>query len=273
MSMRIDSAAPVEVDGSTTFDRAAAAPTVQHSDAAPQSNAAARRRPHVRRVLLVALPIVLAVAAVVGYSMYRESVLYVSTENAQVAGQQVQVGALNAGRVASLNVGVGSAVRRNDVLASVAVPSQTGTTQTGQPKLGFLGAADAHVDVVAPRDGVVIALPAAVGASVAAGQPIVTIVDPSELWVNANIEENNVGRLKVGQPAQVHIDGFNEDVVGRVEAITPATASSFSLLPTNNSSGNFTKVTQLVPVRIAMNLAGRLTLLGSSAEVKIRVAD
>jgi multidrug resistance efflux pump len=119
----------------------------------------------------------------------------------------------------------------------------------------------------------VIAVPAAVGASVAAGQPIVTIVDPSELWVNANIDESNVGRLKVGQPVQVHIDGFNEDVVGRVEAITPATASSFSLLPTNTTSGNFTKVTQLVPVRIGINLGRRPTLLGSSAEVKIRVAD
>jgi multidrug resistance efflux pump len=119
----------------------------------------------------------------------------------------------------------------------------------------------------------VIAVPAAVGASVAAGQPVVTIVDPTELWVNANIEENNVGRLKVGQSVQVHIDGFNEDVVGRVEAITPATASSFSLLPANNSSGNFTKVTQLVPVRISVNLVGRPALLGSSAEVKVRVAD
>jgi multidrug resistance efflux pump len=273
MTMRIDSPPPVEVDGSSTFDPAAAPPTIEHVDAAPESVAATRRRPNPRRVLLVVLPIVLAVAAIVGYSMYRDSILYVSTENAQVAGQPVQVGPLSAGRVETLNVRVGSAVRRNDVLASVALPSQTGTTQNGQPRLGFLGAADVHLDVVAPRDGVVIAVPAAVGASVAAGQPIVTIVDPTELWVNANIEESSVGRLRVGQPVQVHIDGFNEDVVGRVEAITPATASTFSLVPTNNSSGNFTRVTQLVPVRIAINLSGRPTMLGSSAEVKIRVAD
>ena len=62
-------------------------------------------------------------------------------------------------------------------------------------------------------------------------------------------------------------------VVFRVDAITPATASSFSPLPTNNSSGTFTKVTQLIPVRIAVELGNRPALLGTSVEVKIRVAD
>jgi multidrug resistance efflux pump len=272
MSMRIDSPPPAEF-GAITTDHTVPQPAVNDHDAKLRSEAPARRPRNVRRVLLIALPIVLAIAIFVGYSMYRESVLYVSTDNAQVAGQPVQVGALNAGRIESVNVRIGTGVRRNEVLASLALPSQTGTAQNGQPRLGFLGTADSHVDVLAPKDGVVIAVPAAVGSTVPAGQPIVTIVDPSDLWVNANVEESNVGRVKVGQPVQVHIDGLNEDVVGRVEAITPATASSFSLLPTNSTSGNFTKVVQLVPVRISVNLVNRPTLLGSSAEVKIRVAD
>jgi membrane fusion protein (multidrug efflux system) len=87
------------------------------------------------------------------------------------------------------------------------------------------------------------------------------------------VEETNLGRVKVGQHVEVHVDALNADLAGRVDAITPATAASFSQLPTNNSSGNFTKITQLVPVRIAVNLSNRPVLLGSSAEVKIRVAE
>lgn len=226
-----------------------------------------------RLLLLIGVPVLVVAAAVVGYAMYREGVQYVSTDNAQVTGQPVQVGSMNAGRLDVIKVRVGSAVHHNDVLAVLALPTQTGVAQNGQSKLDYLGNADSRVEVVAPFDGVVIAVPAAVGATVAPGQPIVSIVDPSRLWVNANLEETSIGRVQIGQTAQVHVDALNEDVPGRVEAITPATASSFALLPTNTSSGNFTKVVQLVPVRIYVNLGSRPGLLGTSAEVKIRVHD
>jgi membrane fusion protein, multidrug efflux system len=170
---------------------------------------------------------------------------------------------------------MGSPVHRGDVLASVALPSDTGTAQSGQPKLSFLGLSDSRVDVAAPVDGIVIALPVAIGATVQAGQAIVAIVDPTHLWVNANIDEISVGRVRMGQGVQVHLDALGADVPGSVEAITPATAAVFSLLPTSIGSGNFTKIAQLVPVRIGVFLdpAGQPALLGSSAEVKIRVQD
>jgi multidrug resistance efflux pump len=232
-----------------------------------------RRRVPLRLILLIGGPILTVLAATLSYSAYREGVQYVSTDNAQVTGQPVQVGSMNAGRVDAITVTIGSRVHRNDVLARVALPSQTGLAQNGQPRFDFLGSADSRVEVAAPFDGVVIALPAAVGANVAPGQPIVSIVNPTEMWVNANIEETMVGRVKVGQVAQVHVDALGADLSGRVEAITPATASSFSLLPTNASSGNFTKIVQLVPVRISMNLGDRPVLLGTSVEVKIRIQD
>jgi multidrug resistance efflux pump len=108
---------------------------------------------------------------------------------------------------------------------------------------------------------------------VAAGQTIVSIVDPSRLWVSANIDETSIDRIRVGQPVDVHVDALNTNVAGRVEAITPATASSFSPLPSTNSSGTFTKVTQLIPVRVAVDLGNRPALLGTSVEVKIKVSD
>jgi multidrug resistance efflux pump len=213
------------------------------------------------------------VAAVVGFNAWRDGQLYVSTDNAQLSGQPVQVGSMNAGRVTAILPGIGASVHKGDVIAQVALPSQVGVGQNGTPKLGFLGAGDTTVDVQSPLDGIVIAEPVAVGATVAAGSPIVSIVDPSQLWVNANIEETNIARVRVGQPVIVHVDALGSDVPGKVEAVTPATAGTFSILPSQNTAGNFTKVTQLVPVRVAVSLGNQPLLLGANVEVKIRVAD
>jgi multidrug resistance efflux pump len=262
------------------MEGAAMAVQIRETDAPAQPATPApptprRRLLNLRLALIVVVPIVVLGAGLFGYSTYREGVLYVSTDNAQLAGQPVQVGSTNAGRVDTLNVSIGSLVHRGDVLAQVALPSDTGLAQNGQPKLSFLGLSDSRVDVAAPVDGIVIAVPAALGATVQAGQAIVSIVDPAHLWVNANIDETNVGRVRVAQAVQVHLDALNADVPGTVEAITPATAATFSLLPTSTGSGNFTKIAQFVPVRIAVFLdpASQSALLGSSAEVKIRVQD
>lgn len=243
-------------------------PVAREQDA-PQSR---RSRLTLRRLILPGALVILLVAAFVGWSAYRQGQLYVSTDNAQLTGTPIQVGSMNAGRVDALMPTVGSTVHKGDTLAQVALPTNIGTAQNGQPELDFLASGNSTVDVQAPVDGVVLAVPTTPGATVQAGQPLVTMVDPTQLWVNANIEETSIDRLKVGQPVTVHVDALGADVPGRVEAITPATANTFSLLPSANSSGNFTKVTQLVPVRIALNLGSQPGLLGSSVEVKIRAA-
>jgi multidrug resistance efflux pump len=253
--------------------RPAAAPTAP-PEPLPEVPARGRRpRIFTRRVLLPVLGLIIVIGGVILFNIWQDSQLYVSTDNSQISGQPVQVGSVNAGRVDAIVPNIGDQVHRGDVVASVALPSQVGVSQNGQPKMGFLGAGDSHVDVQAPVDGVVIAEPVAVGATVSAGQAIVSIVDPSDLYVNANIEETNIARVKVGQPVTVHVDALNADIPGKVAAVTPATAGVFSMLPTTNTSGNFTKVTQLVPVRISVNLGDQPTLLGANVEVKIRTAD
>src|SRR5579859_3118930 len=188
-------------------------PAVTTADPAPLAPPAPRRRrlPGVRRALIVLAPLALLAVALFAYSTYREGVLYVSTDNAQLTGQPVQVGSINAGRVEAIDVHVGSAVRRGDRLAVLTLPSTTGAAQNGQPELQFLGPSDSRVDLVAPIDGIVIAVPVAPGATVQAGQPIVAVVDPTHLWVNANIDETSVRRLRVGQGVQVHLDALDAD--------------------------------------------------------------
>jgi multidrug resistance efflux pump len=232
-----------------------------------------RRRWWLPRVLLPAIALLLLIGAVIGVSVWRASQRYVSTDNAQISGEPIQVGSMNAGRVDRVNVKIGDRVSRGALLARVALPSAVGVAQNGQPKLDFLGAADTRIDVTSPIDGLVLATPVGEGADVPAGQPIVTLVDPSKLWVNANIDETSIDRVRVGQPVTVHVDALSSEVPGVVEAITPATASTFSMLPSASSSGTFNKVVQQVPVRINLTLGNQPALLGTSVEVKIHVAE
>jgi multidrug resistance efflux pump len=235
-----------------------------------------RRSPRRRLLRVVGIPVLLVVVLIgasVGFNMYQEGQRYVSTDNAQVSGQPIQVGSANSGRVAAVRVKIGDRVSKGELLAQVDLPSQVGIAQNGQARFEFLGNADTRVEVQSPIDGVVIATPGAIGSTVVAGQAVVVVVDPSQLWVNANIDETSISRLRVGQPASVHVDALGSDVPGMVEAVTPATAATFSLLPSNAGAGSFNKVVQLVPVRIRVTLGTQPALLGTSVEVKIRVAE
>jgi multidrug resistance efflux pump len=212
-----------------------------------------------RRIVVPVVAVVALIALIVGVYVYVNNLWYVSTDNAQVDGTPVQVGSLNAGRVEAINVQVGSVVNKGDVLARVLLPTQ-------------VESAAIREGIYAPFDGTVIAVPVGVGATVQPGQGIVTVVDPSTLYVNANIDETSVRHVAVGQPVDVYLDALNETVTGFVESVTPASAATFSLLPQNNSSGTFTKVTQLIPVKISIPFQDSRLTVGTSAEVKIHVA-
>jgi multidrug resistance efflux pump len=233
-------------------------PGAPAAEAAPQPGR--MRRPGLRRLVIPVIAVVVVVAAFVGGRAYLDNLWYVSTDNAQVAGTPVPAGVLNPGRVEAINVQVGSQVHKADVLARVALST-------------VVSSAAVREDVRAPFDGVVIAVPVGVGATVSPGQGIVVLVDPSSLYVNANIDESKIGRVQIGQPVDVHVDALNSTLRGQVQAITDASAATFSLLPSqNSSSGSFTKVAQLVPVQISVDLSNQPLLVGTSVEVAIHVA-
>ncbi len=229
------------------------------------------RRGIPRTVVLPIVLVVLVAGIYFGYQYWLNQQLYVSTDNAQVAGPMIQVEALNTGQVQSVDVNVGDHVRQGQVVGTILLPSTVSVSQSGTPILGFIGSENQVTQVESPISGIVVARSANPGSTIAVGQTMVTLVDPSQLWVDANIDETQSWRVHVGQTAQVQLDALNETLPGRVEAITDATASSFSLLPQANTTGNFTKVTQVVTVQIAVDFGGRTPPLGSSASVSIRV--
>jgi multidrug resistance efflux pump len=230
-----------------------------------------------RKRLFLLIPILLiAISAsiVLGYRFWYETTYFVSTDNASVMGDLVQVGSLNAGRIVAVRAEVGRPVRQGQEIAVVAMPRDIGGSVTGAaPRMGLTGTDDSMVSVYAPLNGIVAARVGQVGGTVTAGQPIYTLIDPSQVWVRANVEEASAWRVNVGQTVTIHADALNRDFWGHVDAITPAAAATFSLLPSSNASGNFTKVTQYVPVKIAVDAAGVILPLGTSAEVRIHVRE
>ena len=124
--------------------------------------------------------------------------------------------------------------------------------------------------VKSPLDGVIDRKFVETGEYVSPGQRLMLLHDPSKVWIEANIKETDLRRLAVGQAVQVRVDAYpDEDFEGRVERIGHSATSTFALLPSPNPSGNFTKITQRVPVRIAVaQRAGRLRP-GMMVEIKI----
>jgi len=117
-----------------------------------------------------------------------------------------------------------------------------------------------HTRVTSPIDGVVAKKVANLGEVIKAGQTIAVIVDLTKVWVEANLEETKVQHVHLGQEVDLKVDAYPATrFTGKVVNIGAAAASEFALIPENRSAGNFTKVTQRIPIKIeVMNPAHQL---------------
>jgi membrane fusion protein (multidrug efflux system) len=134
-----------------------------------------------------------------------------------------------------------------------------------------------NAQILSPTDGDIAQKLAEPGEMVAVAQPILTITEhsgPTSRWVIANFEETKIERVRVGQPAEFTVDAYSGRAFhGHVIEVRAGTQSEFSLIPAQQSSGSFTKVTQRIPVKIAIDDANRARLApGMSVVVSIDVA-
>lgn len=128
--------------------------------------------------------------------------------------------------------------------------------------------------IKAPSDGTVVRITLQQGENVAAGQVLMTITDLDSTWVSANIDEGKIGRIKEGQKVTLNIDAYpNHKFEGKILNVGGATQSQFALIPTENTSGNYTKVTQRLSVKISVNKDGMILKPGMSAVITIHTAD
>ncbi len=123
----------------------------------------------------------------------------------------------------------------------------------------------------APVSGVVGARGVRVGQYVRPGGQILSIVPLGDSYIVANFKETQVDRLRIGQTVEIKADAFpGEHLTGRIDSFAPATGSEFALIPVENDTGNFTKITQRIPVRIRLDrTAGAALRPGLSVEVKV----
>ena len=198
---------------------------------------------------------VILVAGAVGYILYNNYNFY-STDDAQVTGTMVNIVPPTSGTLIDLSVGVGSYVSAKQIIGTV------------QPS-GLLPVQH----LIAPTTGLIVQVPGVVGQLVSATTTIAQETDPATIKVTAYVEESAIKNVLVGQAVDIHVDAYNSTVTGHVSQIVGATAGQFSLLPTSdNSSGNYTKVSQRVPVDIQLDNASDGSLLpGMSVEATIHL--
>lgn len=154
---------------------------------------------------------------------------------AQVLAARQQASAAGAG-VTSARAGVR--------LAHARLEAARATVQNARLQLGY-------ARLTAPTSGTVSRKQVEVGQFVQAGQPLLSVVSDTGVFVSANFKETQLDDIRVGQQVEIDVDGYEgAKVRGVVESISSATGAKFALLPPDNASGNFTKVVQRVPVRI-----------------------
>jgi membrane fusion protein (multidrug efflux system) len=150
--------------------------------------------------------------------------------------------------------------------------------EVSQSQLELIEATLDNTRLTAPFDGVVVKKWMNKGDVLPASQAVLTLYENKPAWVTANFEETKISRIQPGNPVEIMIDAYpGKTFYGRVSEIGFSTGNQFSLIPANNAAGNFTKLTQRIPVKIFFNNSTDLKdpsqvklLHGMSASVKIK---
>ena len=154
--------------------------------------------------------------------------------------------------------GLAAAKQRIDVLTTAKAKAETEVQRLAsvqaQAELNL-----GYTTITAPIDGTVGARSLRVGQYVQAGTQLMAVVPLQSVYVVANFKETQLAGVRAGQPVEVSIDGLpGVTVKGKVDSLSPASGLEFALLPPDNATGNFTKIVQRIPVKIALEVDGDL---------------
>lgn len=211
-------------------------------------------------ILILIIIVIVGSGAGIGTYFWYQSVHYVKTDDARLAGEIYRVMPKISGKLNTLTI------KQGDTVVAGQIVGQQDITNLSSTLLD-------QASLRAPASGTVIHTSAKTGEVVAPGQSVAMIVDKKALYVSANIEETEVEKIRLGQRVEFTVDSFSNRIfTGKIYEIGNATASTFSLLPTTSTSGNFTKVTQRIGVKISIDDQQGLNLSpGMSVELKIHI--
>ncbi|ANK39194.1 multidrug efflux protein [Staphylococcus equorum] len=200
--------------------------------------------------------VVLVIIGVVGFHFYNQATGFVSTDNAKVDGEQIKVSAPAAGEIKSFDVKNNEKLSKGDKIAEIATKGEDGQSQ--------------KMDIKMPQDGTIVKTDGMEGSMAQAGSPIAYAYNLDDSYITANVDEKNIADVEEGKDVNITLDGEDAELKGKVEEVGKATASSFSMMPSTNSDGNYTKVSQVVPVKISLDSKPSNNVVpGMNAEVKI----
>ena len=200
--------------------------------------------------------VVLVIIGVVGFHFYNQATGFVSTENAKVDGEQIKVSAPASGEIKSFDVKNNEKLSKGDKVAEIAAKGEDGQSQ--------------NMNIKMPQDGTIVKTDGMEGSIVQAGSPIAYAYNLDDSYITANVDEKDISDVEEGKDVNVKLDGEKAELKGKVKEIGKATASSFSMMPSSNTDGNYTKVSQVVPVKISLDSKPSKNIVpGMNAEVKI----
>jgi multidrug resistance efflux pump len=240
------------------------------SDAATHDNAASEvpadeavkrsMKPSMRRALIVIGVVAALMAIGLVYNYIIVASKYVSTDNAQIDGDQISVNAPTSGTLIDWTAKQGTQLRKDRLVGRIKI--QGGFVQPQQP-------------IRAPGNGTVVIDDGVEGAFVTAGTPLAIAYDLSKIYVTARVDETDVDDVRPGQTVDIEVDAFPDaDLTGTVREVQRGAAGEFSPFPRSNTAGNYQKVTQVIPVKIALDDTQNLALApGMSVTVKIHKGD
>ncbi|MBV8117733.1 MAG: HlyD family secretion protein [Candidatus Eremiobacteraeota bacterium] len=179
-------------------------------------------------------------------SQYQTALDNVSVAQANVAQAQQKVAASQAG-IASAQGGVTTAQGK---LAQAREPAQIAAQRAA---VAIAQQSLSNTRIAAPIDGYVGQKNVEVGQTVSPGMSLLTLV-PQHSFITAYFKETQVGNMRAGQPVDVHVDAYKGVTFhGRVLSLNPASQNTYAVVPAQNSTGNFVKVTQRIPVKISID--------------------
>jgi len=212
-----------------------------------------------KKIILMILLVLLVVSGgALGYYYWYQGSHFVKTEDARISADQYKVMPQLTARLDHIDVEEGDILQKNEPIA--------------EQDVSGLEASDISKSVVrAPIDGTVLKVQSKEHEMGSPSAPIAIMADMKNLYVSANIEETDINRIELGARVDITLDAIeDESIQGKIRKIGQASNSVFSAIPATNTSGNFNKVTQRIPIEIALNVPDGLTMIpGTNVEIKI----
>lgn len=204
-----------------------------------------------KKIIYPVLIVLVIVSCSIGYYFYSTNVLYFKTDNAKITSKMYTITPVTNSKVIEWNVDVGDVVKKDQVLGR-------------QQVLPY---------ITSPINGTIVKNDVVKNETVSAATPLAIVADTDNMYVGVNIEETDIRKILVGQDVKITLDAYPDKTFkGKVTEIDNTTQTYFSGTSSLSTSGTYTKVTQLVPVKVSIENNDNLPLtLGMNAIVKIKL--